>query len=186
MHPRIQRVEDGDLVSAGEEGVDDVRADEARSPGHENPHRTRSTVTLDVIFLGVRMPGECDTLVTVVKTRSRRTRRSKFGYSLGGPPQGRGADLNAAADESRVPILALDVPSGLSAETGEAFAPTIRANQTLTLALPKIGLLHPAARPYVGELFVVDISVPATLYQRVGVAVGRLFAASDIVPVSLD
>ena len=106
-----------------------------------------------------------------------------FGYSLAGAPHGYGAELIMAANESHVPILALDVPSGLSAETGEAFEPTIRAHQTLTLALPKIGLLAPRAEPYVGELFVADISVPAQLYQRLGVAVGPLFAASDILPV---
>ena len=106
-----------------------------------------------------------------------------FGYSLAGAPHGYGAELITAANESHVPILALDVPSGLSAETGEAFEPTIRAHQTLTLALPKIGLLAPRAEPYVGELFVADISVPTQLYQRLGVAVGPLFAASDILPV---
>ena len=105
-----------------------------------------------------------------------------FGYSLTTAPRGRGAELIRAANESHVPILSLDVPSGLSAETGEAFAPTIRAHQTLALALPKIGLLAPRAGPYVGELFVADISVPAQLYHRIGVAVGPLFAASDIVP----
>ena len=106
-----------------------------------------------------------------------------FGYSLAGAPRGHSAELIMAANESHVPILALDVPSGLSAETGEAFEPTIRAHQTLTLALPKIGLLAPRARSYVGELFVADISVPAQLYRRLGLAVGPLFAAGDILPV---
>lgn len=106
-----------------------------------------------------------------------------FGYSLAAAPRGRGAELIRAANESHVPILSLDMPSGLSAETGEAFAPTIRAHQTLALALPKIGLLAPRAGPYVGELFVADISVPAQLYRRLGLDVGPLFAASDILPV---
>lgn len=105
-----------------------------------------------------------------------------FGYSLAGAPRGRSAELIRAANDSRVAILALDVPSGLSADTGEAFEPTIRAQQTLTLALPKTGLLAPRAEPYVGELFVADISVPAEVYRRIGLAVGPLFATSDIVP----
>ncbi len=107
-----------------------------------------------------------------------------FGYSLAGAPRGHSAELIMAANESHVPILALDVPSGLSADTGEPFEPTIRAHQTLTLALPKVGLVRPHARPYVGELFVADISVPAQLYRRVGLAVGPLFASSDILPVT--
>ena len=107
-----------------------------------------------------------------------------FGYSLAGAPRGHSAELIMAANESHVPILALDVPSGLSADTGEPFEPTIRAQQTLTLALPKVGLLRPHARPYVGELFVADISVPAQLFRRVGLVVGPLFASSDILPVT--
>jgi NAD(P)H-hydrate epimerase len=60
---------------------------------------------------------------------------------------------------------------------------SVRARQTLTLALPKVGLLRREARPYVGELFLADISVPAHLYRKVGVDVGQLFKGSDIVPV---
>jgi NAD(P)H-hydrate epimerase len=107
-----------------------------------------------------------------------------YGYSLDGPPRGRGAELILAANASGIPILALDVPSGLSADTGEPFAPTIRARQTLALALPKTGLRRSSARPYVGELLVADISVPAALYRRLGLAVGPIFARGDIVPVS--
>ncbi|GAC1485717.1 MAG: hypothetical protein NVS1B1_00200 [Candidatus Limnocylindrales bacterium] len=106
-----------------------------------------------------------------------------FGYSLAGAPRGHGAELIVAANASGVPILALDVPSGLSAETGEAFEPTIRADQTLALALPKLGLLTSQARSFVGALFVADISVPPQLYHQVGLDVGPLFAFSDILPV---
>jgi NAD(P)H-hydrate epimerase len=109
-----------------------------------------------------------------------------LGYSLAGAPRGHAATLIAAANDSHVPILALDVPSGLSAETGEPFAPTIRAHRTLTLALPKLGLLARSARPYVGELFVADISVPPELYARFGIVVGSLFAATDIVSLASD
>lgn len=104
-----------------------------------------------------------------------------FGYSLVGQPRGRSAELIRAANDSRVAILALDVPSGLSADSGEPFEPTIRAQQTLTVALPKTGLLAAQAKPYVGELFLTDISVPAQVYRRIGLAVGPLFAASDLV-----
>jgi NAD(P)H-hydrate epimerase len=108
-----------------------------------------------------------------------------LGYSIAGAPRGRTAELIRAANESRVPILALDVPSGLSADTGEAFEPTIRARSTLTLALPKVGLLRTSARPYVGALFVADISVPPSLYERFGLRAGTLFSTEDIVGVQL-
>jgi NAD(P)H-hydrate epimerase len=107
-----------------------------------------------------------------------------FGYSLAGAPRGRPAELIRAANDSGAPIIALDVPSGLSSDTGEPFDPTIRATQTLTLALPEVGLLKPRARPYVGELWLADISVPAVVYQALGLTVDRLFASADIVAVS--
>lgn len=107
-----------------------------------------------------------------------------FGYSLAGAPRGRAAQLIRAANASGAPIIALDVPSGLAPDTGEAADPTIRASQTLTLALPKAGLLEPRARPYVGRLLVADISVPTVVYERLGLAVGPLFASADIVAVT--
>ena len=67
--------------------------------------------------------------------------------------------INAQA----APVIALDVPSGLDATTGEAAVPCVRAAATMTLALPKTGLLVPTARPYVGDLYLADIGVPPAL-----------------------
>lgn len=53
---------------------------------------------------------------------------------------------------SRVPVLAIDVPSGLNAQTGEVMGAAIRADLTLTLGAPKRGLLAVGASPYVGRL----------------------------------
>ena len=61
--------------------------------------------------------------------------------------------------------------------------PCIRADATLTLALPKTGLLTAAAGPFVGELAVADIGVPADAYARLGVTVGPLFSERSIVRV---
>ncbi|GAB4456843.1 MAG: hypothetical protein OHK0041_21770 [Anaerolineales bacterium] len=106
-----------------------------------------------------------------------------IGYSLSGSPRGAAATLIEWANRQPAPILALDLPSGLDSTTGQAFAPVIRAAATLTLALPKTGLLQPAAAPYVGELFLADISVPPELYARMGVTVPPLFAESEIILV---
>jgi NAD(P)H-hydrate epimerase len=104
-----------------------------------------------------------------------------LGFGLSGPPTGASARLIAAANAHPAPILAVDLPSGLDAATGAPYVPCIRAAATLTLALPKTGLLAPAARPYVGELAVADIGIPAEIYARVGVDVGPLFAERSIV-----
>jgi NAD(P)H-hydrate epimerase len=106
-----------------------------------------------------------------------------LGFGLSGPPSGPAARLIAAANAHPAPILAVDLPSGLDARTGDPYEPCIRADATLTLALPKTGLLASAARPVIGELAVADIGIPAEVYARVGIHVGPLFAERSIVRV---
>ena len=112
-----------------------------------------------------------------------------IGYSLSGAPRGIAADLIRWANDHPAPILALDIPSGLDATTGEAHEPSIRATATLTLALPKPGLLEAPdpglleAPDTVGDLFLADISVPPNLYARepLCIEVGPLFAEDDVI-----
>jgi NAD(P)H-hydrate epimerase len=104
-----------------------------------------------------------------------------IGYNLSGIPRGVAADLIRWANRQNVPILSLDTPSGLDTTSGLAYEPTIRATSTLTLALPKQGLLIPQAKPYVGELYLADISIPPELYAKMGIAVPSLFAESNII-----
>ncbi len=106
-----------------------------------------------------------------------------IGYSLRGAPRGAAADLIRWANASRTPCLSLDVPSGVDATSGSVFSPAIRAAATLTLALPKVGLGHPAVAPYVGELYLADIGVPPELYESDGIRVSarRIFQGGDIV-----
>ena len=70
-----------------------------------------------------------------------------------------------------------------TAYSGEALAPCVRAEATLTLALPKRGLLAPGAQPYVGTLWVGDIGVPPSVWERFGLSVGALFARAPVVEV---
>jgi NAD(P)H-hydrate epimerase len=87
-----------------------------------------------------------------------------LGYSLDGPPRGAAAELIRWANGSGAPILALDVPSGLDSTTGGAPGDVVSPRWTMTLALPKTGLIH--AR--VGELFLADIGIPEGAYRRLG------------------
>ena len=106
-----------------------------------------------------------------------------IGYSLKGGPRGTAADLIRWANAQAAPILALDIPSGVDATTGVAYDPAIRATATLTLALPKAGLLEPGAREHTGELYLADIGVPPSLYAgpKLNLAVGPIFARDDVV-----
>jgi len=104
-----------------------------------------------------------------------------IGYSLKGAPRGRSAELIHFANDHEAPILSLDVPSGLDITSGEAHSPTIKADATLTLALPKTGL-HGLE---VGELYCADISVPPMLYaeETLGIVCPQIFSESDIVKI---
>ncbi len=91
-----------------------------------------------------------------------------IGYGLEGKPRDRIATMIRDANGSGRPIIAVDVPSGMNATTGEAYDPCIKATATLTLALPKTGFLAPSAQQYVGDLYIADISIPRNVYQRFG------------------
>ena len=87
-----------------------------------------------------------------------------LGYGANGNPRSPIAEWIQMANESGGSILSLDSPSGLDTTTGIPTLPCIRASATLTLALPKTGLLTSTAKPFVGELFLADIGVPPELY----------------------
>lgn len=82
-----------------------------------------------------------------------------LGYGAKGDPRGEVAELIGAANRSGVPILAVDVPSGLDASTGRVCSPCIRGSATVTFGYPKTGFLNPEAKAWVGELFLADISL---------------------------
>lgn len=105
-----------------------------------------------------------------------------IGYGLSGNPRGAVIDWIERINASNRPILALDTPSGLDATTGRPRNPCLRATATLTLALPKMGLLAPQAEPYVGDLYLADIGVPPELYAAptLGLDVGALFVHDTI------
>lgn len=103
-----------------------------------------------------------------------------LGYGAMGEPREPVAAMIEAANESGTTILAVDVPSGLDAATGEPEDPCIAARATCTLALPKTGLVAAGADAMVGRLFVADIGVPMPLLADVGIDPGGLFAEDDI------
>lgn len=69
-------------------------------------------------------------------------------------------------NDSGIPILAVDVPSGLDCDSGQPADHTIRAAHTCTFVTPKVGFLKPTAKPCLGELHVLDIGTPAKLVSE--------------------
>ena len=108
-----------------------------------------------------------------------------IGYSLRGAPTGTIATLIHAANGHGAPILSLDVPSGVDATTGTVYTPAVRASATMTLAMPKRGILAESAKDMIGELYLGDIGVPPELYSgpRLGLSVGPIFAKDDILRI---
>jgi NAD(P)H-hydrate epimerase len=104
-----------------------------------------------------------------------------LGFSLAGAPRGEAARLIELANAHGPPILAVDLPSGMDATTGECFNPCIRASATLTLGLPKAGLLAPNARQVTGNVVVADIGIPEMAYERAGIEIAPVFALRELI-----
>lgn len=97
-----------------------------------------------------------------------------FGIGLSRPVTGVAADAIAAVNESRIPVLAVDMPSGVNADTGAVMGCAIRAAHTVTMAARKRGaLLFPGAT-LCGTLHVADIGV------RTSEHTGYLLEKSDL------
>lgn len=105
-----------------------------------------------------------------------------IGYGLHSAPTGHAAALIRWANRQTAPVLSLDTPSGLDVTSGAPLEPTVRAVVTMTLALPKCGLLRPEAAPFVGELYLADIGIPPAVYAQLDIPIpDRLFSRQGII-----
>jgi NAD(P)H-hydrate epimerase len=86
-----------------------------------------------------------------------------LGTGLSGEVSGPLAELIDLVNRARRPVLSVDVPSGLDADTGHPCGRAVRADWTLTLGLPKLGLLLPPGIDHAGQVEVVDIGLPPAL-----------------------
>ena len=79
-----------------------------------------------------------------------------FGIGLSRPLDDGWKKFIVVVNESKIPVLAVDVPSGLNADTGQPQGAAIEATVTLTVGAPKIGMLQQSAWPFVGRLEVAE------------------------------
>jgi NAD(P)H-hydrate epimerase len=79
-----------------------------------------------------------------------------FGIGLNRPLSEAWEKIIAAVNASQIPVLAVDVPTGLNANTGETFGAAIEAAVTITVGAPKKGMLAAAAWPFIGRLEVAN------------------------------
>jgi hydroxyethylthiazole kinase-like uncharacterized protein yjeF len=103
-----------------------------------------------------------------------------FGTGLSRPPEGVFAEWIEAINSSGARVVSVDLPSGLDADAGVAYAPTVQAQTTVTLGLPKAGLVSRDGPRHAGEVWVVDIGIPFEVYAALGVDVpSSLFTAQE-------
>jgi len=90
-----------------------------------------------------------------------------FGTGFQPPVKGEIGNIIDEINASEVDVISVDIPSGLSADTGEVFSPSIKAKVTVTFQFPKIcHVLFPAAKQC-GKVVVADISIPSSLASDV-------------------
>jgi NAD(P)H-hydrate epimerase len=100
---------------------------------------------------------ECDFIVDAV-----------FGTGFSGAPRGLAAEMIEYIDLQDAEIIAVDLPSGLDADTGQAEGAVTEADHTYTLALPKYGLYVTPGRELSGTVTTVPIGVPDNVIESVG------------------
>ena len=105
-----------------------------------------------------------------------------LGTGLNSPVQGLMAALIDRLNHLRPQILAVDIPTGLSADTGEVLGVALKAQVTVTYGWPKLGQVLPPGRDYVGRLWQVDIGIPPQLVQEAPVALAEAREMRALLP----
>ena len=106
-----------------------------------------------------------------------------LGTGLRSAPRDTAADAIRAVNASGRRVLAIDIPSGLDATTGEVFDPCVRATATCTLAAVKAGLWEAGAVASVGALWVADIGMPRHAWAALGIEPPSDVRGAALLPV---
>jgi NAD(P)H-hydrate epimerase len=123
-----------------------------------------------------RAGGRVESLTDAGRLPTLRTRLARaalvvdalLGTGLDAPVEGLTAAVIEAINAARAPVLAVDLPSGLSADTGRPLGTAVRAAATATFGFAKVGLcIHPGVE-HAGALTVVDIGIPPAAVAAVG------------------
>jgi hydroxyethylthiazole kinase-like uncharacterized protein yjeF len=106
-----------------------------------------------------------------------------LGTGISKPPRGVIKDLVEWVNGTLLPVVALDVPSGLNHVTGEVLEPCIRAKWTYNFHILKTGQVVDSARAVIGELWTADTDLTYTAWEEAGVkteSIQELFATGPI------
>jgi NAD(P)H-hydrate epimerase len=90
-----------------------------------------------------------------------------FGTGLNAPLQGLHQTVVADLNASGIPIVSIDLPSGMSADTPDLIGDCVEASVTVTLGAPKLPLVLPPAEQKSGEVVIADIGIPLGVIENV-------------------
>jgi hydroxyethylthiazole kinase-like uncharacterized protein yjeF len=84
-----------------------------------------------------------------------------------------------------VPVIALDLPSGVSADIGLK-GPCVTADVTVALGAPTQGLQQAIVHPYAGDLYLADLGIPAAAWEAAGVRAPQAFSRGPLVRLTAE
>ena len=116
-----------------------------------------STAELEKAWIQLR--SDCESSLVVID--------ALLGTGATGKPRALMADVLRLVNAASVQRVAIDIPTGLDAETGEPSEPTFQADTTLTFVARKRGFAEPGASAFLGEVRVLPIGVPPEVFERI-------------------
>src|SRR5947207_1740462 len=90
-----------------------------------------------------------------------------FGTGLNAPVTGLIESVVADVNASGIPVVSIDLPSGLSADSPDPIGPSIEAALTITLGAPKLPLVLPPGETRAGDIVIADIGIPGEVFESV-------------------
>ena len=106
-----------------------------------------------------------------------------FGTGLKSPLAGMLETVVADVNASGIPIVAIDLPSGMSADTPRLIGDCIDATMTVTLATPKLPLVLPPAEAHAGDIVIADIGIPTEVVEQLEGPQIELLTREDLRPL---
>lgn len=132
----------------------------------------REQLELFVAFGGTvidALPAACEDEVLVID--------GLLGHGITSAPRGRVGELVSAINAAPHEVLSIDIPSGINHATGACYEPCVRATHTLTLHVPKSGVVAACATAHVGALWVAETCLTFTEWgETVNLGLIELFA----------
>jgi NAD(P)H-hydrate epimerase len=123
--------------------------------------------------------GECEAWAPHAATQADVIVDALFGTGLTRAVNGRDMELLRTINDSGRPVVAVDIPSGLDADTGMRLGVATRADLTVTFIGRKLGLYLGQGPDHVGRIVFDDLGVPAEVYRAVPCA-SRLIGEEDV------